>query len=155
MAHLTVVTGLPGSGKSTLLRAMRDRYVDGVWTTDYQANAINDSPAVTASRHYPTLVDALRQGRASLIADVCFTDTWKRFELEQVLARDVAGLAVDWVFFANDLDQCLANIRDRGRPSRPREEQLARELSHSYIVPVGHAVRAVWRPGAVAAPTDL
>jgi predicted kinase len=146
-AKVTVVVGLPGSGKSHLVDRVRQSCA-GVCVEDYHANAHNHSPEITASMHYPALIQALRSGNERVIADVAFTDTWRREELARVISADVAGVTVAWVFFANDLDRCVANIQRRARQTSADEVQLARRLSPRYFIPHGAAVVPVWEPFA-------
>ncbi len=144
MAKLTVVVGLPGSGKSRLLDGLRDD-CPGVVADDYHAGAQEGSPAVTMALEYPALVAALRAGRDCAIADGAFSDTGRRLELDRVIRADVARVVLKWVFFANDLEACLANVRRRGRESRAAEEEVARRLAPRYFVPEGVAALPVWR----------
>jgi AAA domain len=145
VAKVTVIVGLPGAGKTHLVRQLSESY-PGVCEEDYHAHANNHSPLVTASRHYPRLIAALRAGQDCAIADIAFTCSWRRFELEQVLRSDVADVVVDWVYFANELEKCIANIRRRARPNQSEEISLARRLSPCYFVPQGVAVTPVWEP---------
>jgi len=145
LATLTVVVGLPGSGKSHLLCQLRESCT-GLTVEDYHKNARSDSSLVTASRHYADLVRALREGRDCAIADVAFTDRRRRREVEKVFRRDVPGLSLDWVFFANDLEACVANIRRRGHPEADLEERVATTLSATYVIPRGAAALRIWRP---------
>ncbi|MBN9521509.1 AAA family ATPase [bacterium] len=147
MATLTVVVGLPGSGKSRVLDAVREA-CSGVVADDYHAGALDGSPAVTMAPEYPALVRALRAGRDCAVADIAFTDTGRRLELERVFRADVAGVVIRWVFFANDLEACLANVRRRGRHSRAAEEEAARWFAPRYFVPEDVTVLPVWRASA-------
>ncbi|MBN9521927.1 AAA family ATPase [bacterium] len=148
MATLTVVVGLPGSGKTHLLDRLRATR-PGAVADDYHAAPHGDSPEVTASRHYPALVTSLRAGLGCAVADIAFTDTGRRLELERVFRADVVGVTIEWVFFANDLEACLANVRRRCRESRTEEEEMARWLAPRYFVPEGVPALPVW-----ASPVD-
>jgi hypothetical protein len=144
VVKLTVVVGLPGSGKSRLLDGLRES-CHGVVADDYHAAPHGGSPEVTASRHYPALVAALRVGLDCAIADIAFTDTGRRLELDRVIRADVAGVSIEWVYFENDLEACLANVGRRGRESRAEEEEMARWLAPWYFVPEGVAALPVWQ----------
>lgn len=141
---LTAVAGLPGSGKSRLLDQLRPA-CPGLVADDFHAEPADGSPFVTSSRHYPALIHALRAGLDCAVADVAFTDTWRRLELEQVVRADAPGVEVAWVFFENDLPRCLENVAARGRESRAAEEEVARWLAPRYFVPPGAAAIPVWR----------
>jgi predicted kinase len=145
MPTLTIVVGLPGSGKSEYIREYRAADPAALVVDDYHAGARDDSPAVTAGRAYPDLITILRDGRDALVADIAFTDTWRREELARVVTSDVPGVVLDWVYFENDLTACLANIARRNRPSRATEEWAAREFAPRYFVPLGVVARPVWR----------
>jgi hypothetical protein len=145
VATLTVVVGLPGSGKSRLLDRLRAA-CPGVVADDYHAAAHGGSPEVTDSRHYPALIAALRAGLDFYVADIAFTDSGRRLELDRVVRADVAGVVIEWVFFANDLGACLANVRRRGRESRAEEEEMAQWLAPRYFVPQHATVLPVWTP---------
>lgn len=153
MATLTVVVGLPGSGKSRLLDRLRAA-CPGVVADDYHAAAHGGSPEVTASRHYPALINNLRAGLDCAISDIAFTDTGRRLELDRVVRADVAGVVIKWVFFANDLGACLANVRRRGRESRVEEGEMARWFAPRYFVPHGATLLPVWTPPGAPSITE-
>jgi hypothetical protein len=153
VATLTVVVGLPGSGESLLLDRLRAA-CPGVVADDYHAAAHAGSPEVTASRHYPALVAAPRAGLDCAVSDIAFTDTGRRLELDWVVRADVAGVAVEWVLFANDLGACLANVGRRGRESRAEEEELARLLAPRYFVSQGVTVLPDWTTPDVPSVPD-
>jgi hypothetical protein len=145
VAKLTVVVGLPGSGKTHLIRNLRARH-SGLCVEDFMAGAIGSSSSFTHSKHYPELIRALREGRDCAIADIEYCDTSKRLEVEQVVHQDVDGLSLEWVFFENNLAQCLANLERRNGPKMVAEKQKAQELSRRYIIPQRGMVVPVWRP---------
>ena len=128
--RLTLIAGLPGSGKTTLLRDLAGQ---GAMTVDDIArlDALPASPV-------PWLA----------IADVNFCKTGVRLIAEDLLCRRYHGepISIEWLFFANDPDQCLANAAARadGRKVGPD----VRVLAARYVIPPGATVLDVYRPPA-------
>jgi hypothetical protein len=110
------------------------------------ADSIDRSSRFTHSKHYPELIRALRAGKDSAIADIEYCDTSKRLELEQVVGQDVDGLSLVWMFFENDLAQCLLNIERRNGSKKEAEKRKAQELSCRYFIPQRGVIVPVWRP---------
>lgn len=145
MAKVTVVVGLPGSGKSHLIRELASTH-PGICVEDFHANAIGNSPHVTASRHYCDLVRCLKEGKDCAVADIAFTDRPRRDELQFVIRSLVPGVEFEWVWFENDVEQCIANIQRRDRDGKDREADMARHFGRLYAIPDGAVTRPIWRP---------
>lgn len=125
---------MPGSGKSTLIDKLRPKY-PGIVAPDFHADAYNNSSKVTDSKNYAPLIKALREGKDSIIADIEFCDTWRRWEVEQVIKLDVQNVTIEWYFFENDPQACKKNAQTRNRPNLHEEIQKIDALSRKYFVP--------------------
>lgn len=125
---VTLVAGLPGSGKTTLLKEMKSQ---GAVTVD----DIADLDSLPASP-VPWLV----------VADVNFCIPEVRDRAGVEIRKRYGHVDIEWVFFANDREQCLRNAeaRNDGRNVRPDIEVLSRR----YVIPNGALVRSVF--GATA-----
>lgn len=125
---LTLVAGLPASGKTTLLAA---HSAAGALVLDDLAS-----------------LDALPAGPVAwlVVADVNFCVPSVRAAAEAELLRRYPSAEVEWTFFENDPEACLANAerRDDGRNVRPDILSLSRR----YEIPDGAEVTPVWRPPA-------
>lgn len=136
------VAGLPGSGKTPYLMRLQ---ADG-WVTfdDYQANARDNSPRFRAGRRYRELVQALRDGKKCVVADMKFCRPEDRREARNNLEEDVPGLCVRCEFFENDPKQCAENIHRSERSPGPRLAKLA-EFAPEYSPPRGATFLPIMR----------
>jgi predicted kinase len=145
MPKLIVVIGLPGSGKSHYVHELRGS-CQGVCAEDYMASSHNNSSRFTDSRHYADLIRDLRDGKDCVIADIEYCDTWRRVEVEEVVARDVPGVTIEWHCFENNPTQCNANVDSRNRKNAEEEKKKVRHLSQKYQIPFCAKVIPVWTP---------
>jgi len=155
MGHLIVVVGLPGSGKSRFIVSETDRLRNAGELMaqpihDYMHQSIGNSPDPRNSSYLEQLRADLAAGKTCLVADIAFTESRTRRALLGTL-HDIPALLVDWVFFANDLEQCLRNIRwhqaKYGKNDSSRED-AARRFSPLYEIPTGFTVLPVGIAGA-------
>lgn len=125
--RVTLVAGLPGSGKSHLLSEKADA---GALTIDdiSDLDALPDSPA-------PWLV----------IADVNFCIAEVREAAVAHLVQRYGSIEVDWIFYENNPDQCLANAR--GRDDGRDVDADIRILSRRYTIPADADVVPVYVQG--------
>lgn len=133
--------GLPGCGKTTYLNELeRDS-----WSAfdDFKANALDDSPLFRNSRHFESLLAALRNGRRSVVADIDFCRRDSRAEAESDLRAAVPDLEIEWCFFENDERACAENIRRRNRDRLETDLRKLREYSCVYSIPTEAGVRPV------------
>jgi len=145
MAKVTIIVGLPGSGKSELV-ADRASGCPGVCVEDFMKGSRHTSHRFPDSIHYPHLIRALRDGKDCIIADIAYCDTGRRLEAEQILLADVAELVIDWVFFDNDKDACITNVKRRNRTTLAHDLMMIEEFSAKYMPPQGVPAVPVWRP---------
>jgi hypothetical protein len=141
MPTLVAIAGLPGSGKSYYIDSLS---VPGHVAHDFMAGA--SGARLADSRHLVPLTRALNAGLDSLACDINFCLAPRRAELQAVIRELAPGARVEWRYFENAPDLCLANVRRRVRIRVSREEELIRKLSAQYAVPDGAATLPVWRP---------
>lgn len=144
MTKIVIVVGLPGSGKSRWVDEHRAGFA-GVVNADYFEDSLVPTFRFTDSRHYRPLIAALRAGQDCLIADIAFCDTLRRVEATQVLACDAPMAVVQWVFFENNADACMANIRADGGARLLNRLRNFSLFAHKYHIPPGVNALPVWR----------
>lgn len=131
------IVGLAGCGKSTLLRRL-------------EANAIAAGQRVT-SLDDPKEADFLSFASAAiatcaqlaLIADPMLCASEVRSRAERLVHELLAPSEVEWVFFANDPEQCRRNVKFRA-DGREVEASI-RMLSQLYRIPEQTAPLPVWK----------
>ena len=137
---ITILVGLPGSGKTWFLKQHSDVVFD-----DFHACAFRNSPAITASRHYGALRNALQQGKNCIIADIAYCSE-DRLQAVQDGIRNLAGelnigLEIQCLYFANDVNACRHNVVHRYSQEPERDYLTALrsidEFSKSYAPPPG------------------
>lgn len=143
-AALMFIAGLPGCGKTAYLKKLQAQ--DFEIFDDFKANAKNDSSRFEMSKHYGRLLASLRTGRSCAVADIDFCRVEGRREAESCVRHRLPEVAVQWVFFENDVARCRLNVLNRARPSQPSDLAKLEEMSHCYQVPPGVRVIPVWRP---------
>ncbi len=134
MTKLIVVVGLPGSGKSYLVRCLAREY-SAFSVEDYMKESINHLPLLTDSRHHNDLICSLREGRNCVIADIEFCKSLRRDELEKIVRDAVSGITIEWQYFENNPEKCIANVKRRNRPNAQQEIEKIGCLSKQYYVP--------------------
>lgn len=132
-SRITVIVGLPGSGKSHLISDMEDARAGLIVADDFHSCSRNDSPLPEASRYADDIVAALLDGRDVVLSDIAFCDEHRRLALAAWLDTLVPRPAASWIFFDNDLEQCLVNIQ--GRPGRDAERDAAeaKKFAQRYV----------------------
>jgi predicted kinase len=149
MPMLTVVGGLPGSGKSRWLKQLeQDNPALAHVIEDYKKDSIGHRPEMIYSRHYADIVQALRDGRDCVIADVVFVDESKRNEIEDVIRVKVPGVEIRWVVYEDDWRQCIRNLIDGDPDDQHCLKRIAKvlELRAQHSVPKGIEARPVYKP---------
>jgi hypothetical protein len=66
---------------------------------DFHGNAINNSAAVEASKHYIALITNVRNGKTCAVADIAFCDETRLHALITTIAREVPGTPIEVVYF--------------------------------------------------------
>jgi hypothetical protein len=142
VGQLIVVVGLPGSGKSRLIEHEERRLLAagvalGVIAHDYLTHYFTATADPMASPYLERLRADLADGKTCIIAHAAFTAQRTRDGLLATI-DGIAPLVVRWVYFANDLDQCLQNIRWHDRKYNRHDairEDAARWYHARYALP--------------------
>lgn len=149
MSNITMIVGLPGSGKTT--------YAKNLLTAAYPQRLFDDPS--TNKKGIEDLRLYVRNGGHAIVTDVYCTDP----EVREIATAKMLSWSQDdwnpnskykvtlkWVFFENDLDACLANIKRRNEADpklyRLISEPYLREASRRYIIPDGAQVLPVYKP---------
>lgn len=133
--RVTLVAGLPGSGKSSMLRKLA---ADGATCID-DIHALSELPP--------------RRVRWLAVADVNFCRSQVRSAAEAEIERRYGASEIEWVFFANDPTQCLANASARNDGRDVAADIKA--LSRVYVIPDGAGIVSVYgrdRDGTFSGP---
>ena len=110
--RVIVVIGMPGSGKTTLLKSLGVEYFDDIFANN--------------SEKLPAFKAAILAGRSVAVSDVDFCKS----EVLNKFVRDLTD--VEFIYFANDPEQCKKNVLARNRKSVKRELTLIEEYSKVY-----------------------
>ena len=139
--QILLVAGLPGSGKTTLLSGLEKE--GWLIFDDFKAGAFFDSPQFRNARRYSDLLKSLKAGGNCVVADVDFCNSAPRAEAESVILTEVPDVALNWLFFAPDINACLVNIERRNRPSKAADIEALYRYARLYVVPQGATIKSV------------
>lgn len=114
------IVGLPGSGKTTFARKTYPaiRIIED-WHSKFDLEQI----------HMDTVLDSV------MLTRVDFQDRLIAF-------FDKPGFQLDWIFFENDPEACIANATTRDKPVSPT---TIRMMSKTYRILEGYPVIPVYR----------
>lgn len=136
LGRLFVLVGLPGSGKSTYLQGpFQVDHQDVLVLDDYQAHAVANSPDPQWSRNRRAAIDALRDGQSVIISDIAYCHPAALEQIVDLMKRDMPGIDIELIYFANDPCSAKHNVRLRGRQNVDRELGLIEVLSLDYRPP--------------------
>lgn len=144
-AQLILLGGLPGSGKSKHV----ERLAAEGWTIldDFQKRAINNEPSFTMSRHLPALLEAVREGRKCVVADVRLVTAEYRNEALRALRGEFPALPIQLRIFGRDDAQCADNINNSPDPrDAPGRLRILAEFAPKHSIPPDALTLSVWRP---------
>lgn len=130
MANVLMVVGLPGSGKTTYVKNLPD-----------SGYAFFDDPAVS-EENMGKVKKAVSEGLDVVITDVYCLSQNAREKAEKVL-RYAGAKCVTWLFFDNNPDACINNVRRRN-DGRSISEHTVRSMSAKYVIPHGAVVLPVF-----------
>lgn len=120
---IQLIVGLPGSGKT--------RYAESLVGEGW---VLFDDPG---AGDLPAILEALKGGQKVLLTDpfLCLS------QHRETAKRYFKDYTIEWVFFANDPQQCLRNASHRDRHVVPTIERFTKV----YVIPDGAVVRPVWQ----------
>jgi len=134
MGTATLIVGLPGSGKSHL--------AERIASLDATANTVIFDDMKMSDLEQAR--DTIKSGRNIVLThpQLCVTSIRETAKI----TIEAWGGEVDFLYFTNDPDACLANVKRRndGR----KVEMFIRDLSKDYKIPddAGIMICRVWRP---------
>jgi hypothetical protein len=148
MSKITMIVGLPGSGKTTYAKEL----LCGKWATKLFDDPSVDEKGIEALRLY------VRNGSNAIVTDVyCITPDVRALAVEKMRSwsqdewnrHSLYKIEIEWIFFANDPEACIANIKRRNQENpnfRLIPDGLVREASRHYVIPDGATVIPVYKP---------
>ncbi|CAN5748172.1 hypothetical protein BH11PAT2_BH11PAT2_01380 [soil metagenome] len=155
MQKVIFITGMPGSGKTTYLNNHTAEFSDALICDDYYKSALDaDRPrkfvGFKGSAYYEDVKEALANGRDVVMADIVFYEDElgreAREGLEALIAELGTRVDIDYRYFENDAEACIANIVRRDRPERVESElKFVTENRDSYRIPKNATVLPVYR----------
>ena len=124
-----LLVGMPGCGK-TYLGNQLSKELDAVFIDDVNLNNGIQQVKNAVAGHVSPLV----------VADVFLCREKEREAAKKIL--EDRGYDIEWIFFENDPEKCLKNVRrrDDGR----KVEGLIRQLTKEYTIPEGAEVRQIY-----------
>jgi hypothetical protein len=126
MQKIIVITGLPGSGKTSYLESHSEEFRDFLICDDYYKSAPGRFVQFNGSVYYPDIRNALLNGGNVVIADMVFCEDEFREEMQQEVAKLIKELGIDaeidYKYFENNPEACIANILHRNRHGRVEGE---------------------------------
>jgi adenylate kinase family enzyme len=140
--QITFIVGLPGSGKTTLGNQIVGDREDIVYLDD-----------ITVFGGINELKNAIEVGgwENIIVSDVFLCRPIDRSNAVRWLKKHAKGYDIEWIYFENAPDKCLANVLRRNADGDDRKvSQLIYELTKLYVIPDGVEVRKVYCGGVGA-----
>lgn len=136
MTKVIMLVGLPGSGKTTYAQ------------THLNSAVLFDDPSAS-----PKGIEALRKHIQEIGGDIVVTDVYSvKREVRALADEKLRGWGVqhiEWIFFENDPEACIANVKRRNA-EEPRfrliPDGYVREASRQYEIPESCVVIPVYKP---------
>ena len=127
---IRIIVGLPGSGKTT-------------YANQNPLGIVFDDPAANVEI-FSQVKNAIKAGQDITITDIYMADPSVRLTATKTLQSWKKDLEIEWIFFANDPQACIANVerRDDGRIVSAEYIQLA---SEHYSIPDNAKVLPVFK----------
>ena len=130
MSKVRIVVGLPGSGKTH-------------YAKEHPFGILFDDPAASPDTFYE-LKSAILSGLDVTITDVYSIDAQARTITLTTLKKWDLDVKVEWIFFENDPQACIANI-ERRKDDRIVSPEFVNEASHYYNFPEGAVIIPVYK----------
>jgi hypothetical protein len=143
---------MPGSGKSTYLRQLAEENPDWFVADDFFKNVSSANRGLRSSPLHQELLEHLRADKTCVIADAEFCKERARLlvpqQLQQELGESFADLTLEWHYFENNFERCVANVLRQHKSTEETKEQikLLLEISAKYAIAPGHKTLKVWSP---------
>lgn len=146
-----LIIGLPGSGKTAFINSNTERFGSALDCDDYYKHAPPGNVGIRRSRYFDALMQAFRARQSVIVSEIVFCRETALAEFERELSVALGGLGVsasiERIYFENDPQACIANVRRRARPEREEwEVAYILQTSPNYHIPADAIVVPVYRP---------
>lgn len=144
MPSLIIVVGMPGSGKTTYLKWLKENKKVDTVIDDYQKDPVDGNYAdPIKSQHSKRLVNALRSGKRTAIADrrYCLDEELKK--IVAMVSSEAPEATIEIHSFENNYTACKANILSRNRAGYVESEIAFLDEHHRDYRPSGDKILAV------------
>lgn len=131
--RITVLVGLPGSGKTYLGNSLQNE--SRIYIDDIRKDSLRTLKDLVEKQRFP---------------DIIISDVWLCLEKDRGFAsgwfsKHAPDYEVEWIFFENSPEKCLANVKRRNANGDCRKvEGLIRQLAKEYVIPEGVEVRQIY-----------
>jgi RNase adaptor protein for sRNA GlmZ degradation len=137
--QLIIIVGLPGSGKTYYAKEKFE-------PLDYK---LFDDVGMEHEL-LRSLIEHLKAGKKAVVTDIYTLTNRERFVVLRRLYMEpeLVDMKIDWIFFENDPENCLINIRQRNDSSdqyRTISDDFIFFLSKQYTIPPDQTPRPVYR----------
>lgn len=154
MSRFIIVAGMPGAGKTTYLEKFATENPEWYVADDFFQGATSANRGLKSSPLHAALIDHLRAGDTCVISDIEFCKERSRLLVPQQLQTELAEIfshvAIEWHYFENDFEACVANVLRQSIGTNEKKEAIKAllELSAKYSIAPGHKTIRVWRPAS-------
>ena len=130
MSKVRIIVGLPGSGKT-------------YYAEHNSFGILFDDPAASQDT-FDELKNAVTSGQDVTITDVYAIESKARCIALTTLKSWNPDCEIEWLFFENDLESCIANIKRRD-DGREVSSEFVREAARHYDFPEGAKILPVYK----------
>ena len=132
--RIIIIVGLPGSGKTYLAKRLVDK-MQGVLLDDVNNHGGLDTIKQYINKQAPQIIITdphLCRREAQLFAKKFFSDYTMQY-------------MVEWIFFENNVEACLKNIKRRTKKGDARNVSGMLHVSKTYFIPDDITPLRVWQ----------